>query len=128
MQAGMVIAAALVNFVFGGIWYYLFQKQWLDANHLGKTVINQRDPKPYLIAFIGSLWSAYGLFIIVKHIQPKDTLETLSIAVGLWFFIHVGLGAKHYAFSKIKLKGFIIDYVLDLIGLIIMTFMVSQYY
>lgn len=128
MQVGMVIGAAVINFILGGVWYYLFQKEWLDANHLGKTVINQRDPKPYLIAFIGSLWTSYGLFIICKHIQPKDAVETLSVAFGLWFFIHVGLGAKHYAFSKVKLKGFLIDYTLDLIGIIIMTFMVSVYY
>lgn len=128
MQAFMVIGAALVNFILGGVWYYVFQKHWLDANHLGKSVVKGGDPKPYLIAFIGSLWTSYGLFVICKHIQPKGTLETLSIAIGLWFFIHVGLGAKHYAFSKIKFKGFLIDYVLDLIGIIIMTFMVSVYY
>jgi hypothetical protein len=128
MQIIMVLSAALVNFILGGFWYSLFKKQWLDAFHLNDKVVNAKDPKPYLIAFIGSVWTSYGLFIICKHIQPKNVLETLSIAVGMWFFIHVGLGAKHYAFAKIKFKGFVIDYGLDLIGLVIMTFMVNRYY
>lgn len=128
MQIAMVISAAFINFVLGGVWYSLFKKPWLDAFHLNEKVINPKDPKPYLIAFIGSIWTSYGLFIICKHIQPKDTVETLSVAVGLWFFIHVGLGSKHYAFAKIKLKGFVIDYGLDLVGLIIMTFLVNRYY
>jgi len=128
MEAVMVLSAALINFILGGVWYAVFKKPWLDAFYLNDRVINPKDPKPYLIAFIGSLWTSYGLFVICKHIQPKDSLETLSIALGLWFFIHVGLGAKHYAFAKIKAKGFVIDYGLDLIGLIIMTAMVSKYY
>ena len=128
MQAFMVIGGALVNFILVGSWYYIFKKQWLDANHLSEAVIKKNDPKPYLIAFIGSLWTSYGLFVICKHIQPKDILETLSVAISLWFFVHVGLGAKNYAFTKIKFKGFLIDYLVDLIGIIIMTFMVSKYY
>lgn len=124
VEALWVIGAALANFVLGGIWYTIFNKQWIKAWKIRDEDIAPKDPKPYLVAFIGSLWAAYGLFLICKHIQPKNLVEELTIAVGCWLFIMVGLGAKHYAFARVNGKAFAIDYGLDLIGLITMTMMV----
>ena len=125
MSALMVIVAAVVNFVIGAIWYGIFGRQWMLAWKLSPDHMKQRDPKPYLIAFIGSLWVAYGLFLAVKHIKPQGADELIAIAVGLWLFIHVGLGAKHYAFANVNGKAFAIDYLLDLVGLIIMSLIIN---
>lgn len=127
MEAMYVIIAALVNFVLGGIWYSLFSKQWLLAWDIKEENLNKKDPVPYLIAFIGSLWAAYGLFLIIKHIQPKNMEELLTIAIGSWLFIFVGMGAKHYAFAGKSLKAFLIDYGLDFFGFIIMSLIVWQF-
>ncbi len=126
MEAALVIGAAFLNFILGGIWYGVFDKQWMLAWNLDHKTINRKDPQPYLIAFIGSLWASYGLFLIIKHIQPKDFSELITIAFGTWLFILVGLGAKHYAFARITLKAFLIDYGLDLLGIIAMSFIIAE--
>lgn len=126
MEAALVIAAAVLNFILGGIWYGAFGKHWMLAWNLDEKTINKKDPQPYLIAFIGSLWASYGLFLIIKHIQPKDFSELITIAVGTWLFILVGLGAKHYAFARVNLKAFCIDYLLDLIGITLMCFIIGE--
>ena len=127
-QSVMVIVAALVNFFVGGFWYSLFKKKWLSAWDLEEEDINRKDPAPYLIAFIGSLWASYGLFVLLKHIQPKNLIELFTIALGLWLFVFVGLGSKHYAFSQRKLSAFLIDYGLDLVGIIIMCGLLWRVY
>lgn len=121
-----VFSAAVVNFILGGIWYAAFGKQWMSAWGLEKDQLNKFDPIPYLVAFIGSLWASYGIFLIIKHIQPKDLTELMTIALGLWLFIFVGMGSKHYAFAQRSLKAFCIDYGLDLIGFIVMTLILSN--
>jgi hypothetical protein len=126
MEVILVLSAAFVNFVLGAIWYGVFGKQWVRAWGIKSDDSNLKDPTPYLVAFIGSLWASYGLFLMIKHIEPQSLTELLTLAVGTWLLIVVGLGAKHYAFAGIRLKAFAIDYGLDLIGIIIMCFILSE--
>ena len=127
MEAAYVLLAAIVNFALGGLWYTMFSRQWLEAWGLKKENINRKDPVPYLVAFIGSLWASYGLFLIIKHIQPKNLEELLTIAIGSWLFLFVGTGAKHYAFAGMSLKAFLIDYGLDFFGFIIMSLIIWNF-
>jgi hypothetical protein len=120
MDSLLVLAAAVLNFVFGAIWYGFFSKSWAKAWNLNLKEIDRSDPKPYLIAFIGSLWTSYGVFLAIKHIKPNSPLELFSIGLSLWLLICVGVGAKHYAFAKVKGSAFLIDYLLDLIGILLM--------
>ena len=126
MEVVYVISAAIVNFALGGLWYTFFSKEWLLAWGLKEESIDKKDPVPYLIAFIGSLWASYGLFLIIKHIQPKNIEELLTIAIGSWLFIFVGMGAKHYAFAGKSMKAFLIDYGLDFFGFVIMSLIIWQ--
>jgi hypothetical protein len=126
MQVILVIAAAFINFTLSAIWYGIFDKQWLSAWDLDDSKVKKMDPKPYLISLIGSLWASYGLFLIIKHIQPKNIEELLTIAVGTWLFILVGLGAKHYSFARVKGKAFVFGYGLDLVGIIAMSFIIAE--
>lgn len=123
-EAVLVLSAAVLNFCLGGVWYSLFCKKWMLACNLKMSDIDPKDPKPYLIAFIGSLWASYGMFILIKHIHPNSVIELLSTAIGAWLFLLVGMGAKHYAFAKKSLTAFLIDYILDLVGLILISFIV----
>jgi hypothetical protein len=125
MEVTSVITAAVANFVLGGFWYIIFGKQWQFAWKISEKNLTRRDPKPYLIAFIGSLWASYGLFLMIKHIRPQSLEETLTMAIGTWLFILVGFGAKHYSFAKINGKAFAIDYGLDLVGLILMCLIIT---
>jgi hypothetical protein len=127
MEAVYVLGAAIINFIVGGIWYGVFGKQWMQAWELKEKDVNRKDPGPYLIAFIGSLWTSYGLFLIIKHIQPKNFEEIFTVAIGTWLFILVGMGGKHYAFAGKSFKAFAIDYGLDLVGIVIMCLIIWQY-
>lgn len=126
MEVILVIAAAFINFTISSIWYGVFEKKWLVAWELDESKSKRKDPKPYLIAFIGSLWSSYGLFLIIKHIQPKNYEELLTIAIGTWLFILVGFGAKHYSFARVKGEAFVLSYGLDLIGIIAMSLIIAE--
>lgn len=126
MEVILVIAAAFINFTLSSIWYGVFKTYWLPAWGLEESKLKNMDPKPYLISLIGSLWASYGLFLIIKHIQPKNLEELLTIAVGTWLFIIVGFGAKHYSFARVKGKAFVFGYGLDLVGIIAMSFIIAE--
>lgn len=121
-----VLSAAVANFVLGWVWFSVLGKDLSFAGGRRREDTRRKDPTPYLIAFIGSLWASYGIFLIMKHIRPKDLTELMTIAFGLWVFILVGFGGKHYAFANKSLKKFVIDYGLDLVGVIVMTLILSN--
>lgn len=120
----LVLIAAVVNYILGWIWYSAFGRSWMTEFNLSKEMINNKDPKPYLIAFITSLWSSYGVFLLIKYVDPKNIQEVLSLAIGAWLFLLVAFSAKHYAFRGNTLKGFIIDYGLNLLGIIVMCLII----
>lgn len=122
-QALTVISAAFVNFTLIVIWRAAFKQRWIKAWGIDEAKMVTRDPKPYLMGFIGSLWASYGVFLIIKHMEPQNMQELLSICVGLWLFIKVGLDARRYAFLGDRFEAFVIDYSVDLIGIVLMGVM-----
>lgn len=124
----LVITAALVYFSLVLIWRLIFKKKWMLAWEIASEEMTSKDPTPYLISFIGTLWSSYGVFLILKHIQPKNFTELIAVSLGLWLFIFVGMGAKHYAFAQRSLKAFMLDYGVDLIGLFLVSAILWKHY
>ncbi len=118
MEVILVLSAAVLNFFLVALWYGVFGKSWMNSLGISKKGIDNKSPVPYLVAFIGSLWSSYGLFLMIKHIQPRSFTELLTLAVGTWLFIVVGLGAKHYVFAGVRIKAFLAYYIIDLVGII----------
>ena len=102
-------------------------KRYSAAWKLEEDDVNPKDPTPYLVSLIGSLWTSYGLFILIKHLIPKNIFELLTISVGTWLLIVVGLTPKHFAFSPLSLKHLTINYLIDLIGLTIMSMIIWMY-
>ncbi len=127
-QGAMIITIAVLNFALGSLWYTFVGQKWMFGWGLSKKDINHKDPKPYLIAFIGSLWTTYGMFLLIKHIHPQGMKELLTLAIGTWVFIVVGIGAKHYAFALRSLSAFFTDYLLDLVGLILISILIYMNY
>ncbi len=123
-EAIVVLGAGIFYYCLTGIWYTVMGKRWLNAWKLEEESLNPKNPTPYLVAFIGSLWTSYGYFILIKHIAPKNVIELITISIGVWLFIVVGTTAKHYAFSGQSLRAFLIDYTIDLIGVVLMGFMI----
>jgi len=106
----------------------LFGQKWALAWGLSQEQLNKKDPQPYLVALIGSIWTVYGMFLLIKHVRPQGMGELLGLAIGTWLFIVVGIGAKHYAFAKRSLTAFLIDYLLDLVSLIVISILLYLYH
>ena len=78
-----VLVAATVSFVFGGIWYHVFSKQWLEAVgrspdnlHMGKSSIGL-----YLLAFGAQLVMAWMLAGVLLHLSKGGM--TLGLRSGI---------------------------------------------
>ncbi len=123
-ESFLVLLAAILNFLMTVIWYSVLKDKWMKALSLKESDLNAKDPKPLLITFIGSLWASYGMYLILKHIQPKNLEELLAVAIGTWLFIYVGMGAKHYAMAKRKFSAFSINYGIDLLGFVLMALII----
>lgn len=121
-ESFLVIGTAFVNFVFIVIWWQLFEKQWLDC--MPEVSRKKRvDAKHFMIAFIGSIWSTYGMFLFLKHMHLSFLSEALFSAVAIWLLIYVGLGVKHYSFGRVKSKAFVLAHVQDLLSLLLITYL-----
>lgn len=112
----VVLSGSVINFCLNGLWYLMIKRH---TNTPQKS--SSENPTPYLISFIGSLWASYGLFLMIKHIHPNSFSELLGIAIGAWLCILMALSAKHYAFSGQSLRSFAKDYLVDLLGIIVMS-------
>jgi len=124
VEAVYIISAAVLNTVFNGFWANFFQNSWRRIWNLPEKVNSTKGPTPYLISFIGSLWASYGVFLMIKHIQPRAIDELLTTAVGTWLFILIAMSAKYYSFEGRRVKELVVDYTQDLISLIMISYMV----
>ena len=124
MEAVYIISAAVLNTVFNGFWVNFIQNKWRSVWSIPPRVNSNNGPTPYLISFIGSLWASYGLFLMIKHIQPRAMDELLTTAIGTWLFVLIAMSAKYYAFEGKRVKELVVDYTQDLISLIVMSYMV----
>jgi hypothetical protein len=94
--------AAFLSFAFGGVWYGLLSRQWMDA--LGRTEDEMhgagRSPLPLAITFIAQIVMAWMLAGVILHfakagIAPgvKNGLVTGAF---IWFgFVLVPLIVNH---------------------------------
>lgn len=121
----LVLSAAFFNFMFGLIWHVFIRKQKEISPDEISSELNKKDPSRHILSFIGSLWVSYGMFVLIKHIHPKGTLELLTIVIGIWLLIYIGLSMKHYSLKSKNLIKLVIDYTQDLIGLLIIGFILN---
>lgn len=122
----VVFSAAFTNFIYCLIWHVFIRKQKEITSDEISQDFKKKDPSRHLLSFIGALWVSYGMFIMLKHLRPNGNLELFTIAFGTWLLIYIGLGAKHQNLKYISLKKLIFDYTQDLIGLLIITFMIGR--
>jgi len=93
-----VIVAAIVYFVWQGVWYTVFGKQWLAL--VGWTAREMRpSPTPYIVGFIMALILAY-----VAAIALKDSAQA-SARHGVEFGLFMGIGI----FATILLTEYIFE-------------------
>jgi hypothetical protein len=122
MEAVYVVGAALFNFILICVWFHQRPKcSRREGSDLESSIA---DPTPYLIGFIGSLWTSYGLFLMIKHIRPNSVAELVTLVLGLWFFIIIGTSAKFYTFAGESFINCLKDKAIDLVGILIMSFII----
>jgi hypothetical protein len=115
-----VAIAAVAYFVLGGLWYAVFGNAWLAA--LGKTRadVNPKDPKPYLMAAVGSFINAAALAWMIRAVDCHSITESAALGGMLGVGVVTAAAAKHYAFSGWSARLLAIDLGLDAVGFTLM--------
>ena len=110
-----VVLAAAASFIFGGLWYGVFSKQWMEAADISiddiKSVKGFAAIAPYVIAFVAQLVMAYVLAGILGHLGAGQvTLNNGLIAGAICWagFVATSLAVNH-AFQGVRLKLTLID-------------------
>jgi hypothetical protein len=110
-----VVLAAVASFLFGGVWYGIFSKQWMAAANMNfddiKQVKGGASIVPYAIAFIAQLIMATVLAGVIGHLgQGQVTLKNGVISAALiWLGFVVTSLAVNHAFQMQKKALTVID-------------------
>lgn len=86
-----VILAAIAGYAFGAVWYMLLAKPWVAATGIptdseGKPH-NASDPKPYIVAFLGTIVVA-GMMRHIFSMAGIDSIDKgLITGLGLGLFV-----------------------------------------
>lgn len=98
-----VIVAAAAGFAFGAVWYMALAGPWMAAAGVaagpdGKPA-NQKDPMPYIVAFVSLLLVA-GMMRHIFALSGIDTLgEGVLSGLGIGAFLATPWLATCYGFS-----------------------------
>jgi uncharacterized protein DUF1761 len=100
MEILNVIAAGAAAWVFGAVWYMRLGQAWMDAAGLTEDDINQSDPLPYIISFIGAVVVA-GM---MRHVMISSGIVTLGgglmVGLGLGLFMVLPWMINNVLFSN----------------------------
>lgn len=111
MNYWAVVFAAAASFIFGGFFYGVFGKQWLDA--LGKTeeeIKRSGYIGTMVMTFVAQLLMAFVLAGLIGHLGPGQV--TLGNGIISAFFIWSGFVAStltvNYSFQQ---RGFMLTLI-----------------
>ena len=96
-----IVLAAVASFLFGGVWYGLLSKQWMDAANIKPEDIKPAGSvtfAPYVITFVAQLIMAFVLAGVIGHLgQGQVTLRNGVISGAfIWFgFIATSIAVNH---------------------------------
>ncbi len=112
-----VAVAAVAGFVFSGIWYGVFSKQWLAASGMDEKLAHggggNFSAKPFIVTFIAQFVMAWILAGILLHVLrggiALSLRNALISAVLIWIgFVMTTLVVNH-TFQGIKRTQTLID-------------------
>jgi hypothetical protein len=89
----VLLLAAVASFVFGGLWYGLLSKQWMDAAGLSKERLDAaggQTPRLLIITFVCQLFMAWILAGVILHMQKAGIPATMKNGMISGFFIWAG--------------------------------------
>jgi hypothetical protein len=110
-----VIAAAVASFVFGGIWYNLLSKQWMDAVGMSpdRRSTDRGGLGLYVLTLAAQLVMAWMLAGVLLHLQrggiPITPRNAAISAAFIWFGFVITTMVVNYAFHGAKQALTLID-------------------
>lgn len=97
-----IVAAAAVSFLFGGIWYGMLSKQWMEAAGVTPEDIKPSSGgatvRPYIIAFGALLLMAWVLAGVIGHLGSGQVTLRNGVITGamVWLgFVATSLTVNH---------------------------------
>lgn len=110
-----IVAAAAVAFLFGGVWYGLLSKPWMEAAGMRPEDVKPSSGgatvRPYVIAFGALLLMAWVLAGVIGHLGAGQVTLRTGIITGamVWLgFVVTSLSVNH-AFQMQPAKLTLID-------------------
>lgn len=110
-----ILVAAIVSFIFGGVWYHLFSRQWLEA--VGRSPDTLHADKGniglYLLGFGAQLIMAWMLAGVLLHLARSGMTVGLRSGIisafFLWFGFVITTMAVNYEFHGARRSLTLID-------------------
>ncbi len=90
MSALGIVLAAVAGFLFGGVWYGIFSRQWMAATGIKESDVSggwQKNAVPFIIAFVGLLIMATVLAGIIGHLGPGQVTVRNGIISGAFCWV-----------------------------------------
>lgn len=88
-----ILGAAAASFIFGGVWYGMLSRQWMEAAGLTEAQIkgpSGPSPWPFIITFIAQVVMAWMLAGIILHMSRAGLSANLRNGLISAFFIWLG--------------------------------------
>lgn len=116
LNVWMLPVAAIASFIFGGVWYGVLSRQWLEAAGLTGEDLKARRRNvahPFVITFVAQLIMAWMLAGIILHLSragvPATALNGVISALFIWAgFVMTTLIVNHQ-FQMQKMALTLID-------------------
>ena len=125
-----VVIAAVVSFIFGGIYYRVLAEHWMKAVGISKKSMNKKaSHTPLIITIIAELIMAWVLAGLVGHLGPGQVTVKNGIVSGA--FVWLGFVATtlvvNNAFGMRKPMLSVIDAAHWLVALLIMGAIIGAF-
>lgn len=88
-----VLLAAAASFIFGGVWYGVLSKQWMDAASLTEADVKGKggpSPVPFVVTFIAQILMAWMLAGLLLHLERSGVPANVKNGIVSAFFIWLG--------------------------------------
>jgi len=118
-----VLAAAVVTFALGALWYspLLFARQWVAAHGFTPEKVEamqKRAGSAYGVTFVCWLAMAAALAVLTRRIGVDSALGGLKLGALCWAGFAATVGLSGHMFSERRLPAYLIDASYQLVSLL----------
>jgi hypothetical protein len=128
MRHWPILAAAVVHWLLGAVWYTVFADPWIAGLKLDvATMQANMSPTPYVLTFVTLLIEAIALRQIIRW--SKASSVGGGAAIGLLAGVGIAGMAmySHYGFPQIPMIVYVIDLGYTAIGTVLMGMILAKW-